>query len=164
MNPDESDQLEDRLRRLPLREPSAELDARIASLARPVAVRRGQRRVAGLAVTAAAVAASLLVLVVWHTGHDGGNPRNEPLPITARPKQPPEQPATRHEAPAPVHIEEVWSAVAATEIVDRGDAPPVQRVSRQMVRRVRLIDARHHVRMEWSIPSEQTFDAPLEFN
>lgn len=180
MNLNETGQLEDRLRRLPLREPSAALDARIASLARrPTLARRRRPRVAGLALTATVLAASLLVLATWRAGIES---RDGPLPIASSEKG--DKPHSLHdgprgashnalfskdaiareEGPETVRIEQIWSAVAATEIIGRDNALPMQRVSRQVVRRVRLIDARRHVQMEWSIPGKQTVVAPLEFN
>ena len=173
VNPDEARQLEDRLRRLPLRTPSPELDARIASLRPPVVARRTRRRVVGVATAAAAVAVCLLVTVLWRpwpegagTAHRSGDRAGDKLPAAARQDRPRPEPApVEPQRPSePLRIEQVWSTVSAGEIVTRDGGAPMQRLSRQAVRRVRVIDDSRHVRIQWNIPSQQSVLMPLEFN
>ncbi len=167
MNPDEIgqdiDRLEDRLRRLPLHSPPATLDARIARIGSPVAGRGLRRRLAGLTLAAAAVAASLAVMIAGGLRHqepDG------PPPAVARNGPTVQDPVGSQQQPPdlPVRIEQVCSTLSAGEIVTREGAPPMQRLSRQVVRRVQVIDDSRHVRIEWSIPSRESVLMPLEYN
>lgn len=168
MHPDEIRQLEDRLRQLPLRTPSPELDARIA-LARPVVVRRTRRPLAGVAVAAAAVAACLLVSVLWPIRREqsGTARRTDDKPPAAAQQDLHRPRPTPSESPRPseaLRIEQVWATVSAGEVVTRDGGPPMQRLSRHAVRRVRVIDDSRHVRIEWNIPSQESVLVPLEFD
>ena len=173
INPDEARQLEDRLRRLPLRTPSPALDARIASLPRPVVARRTRRRVVGVAVAAASVAVCLVVTVLWRPWHEGagtahriGDRSGDKRPVGGHQDHPGLRPApSEPRRPSePLRIEQVWSTVSAGEIVTREGGPPMQRLSRQAVRRIQLIDDSRHVRIQWNIPSQQSVLMPLEYN
>lgn len=64
----------------------------------------------------------------------------------------------------PIQIEQVWSSLAANDVVRTEPARPMQRVQRQVHRRVQWIDPQRHVYIEWNIPSEQSALVPLEFN
>jgi hypothetical protein len=168
MNPDETRQLEDLLRRLPLRTPSPELDARIASL-RPVAIaRRTRRPVAGVVVAAAAVAVCLLATVLWQPGRKeaGTAQRSDEQAghVGNVPHEKAASPSAAQRPSRPLRIEQVWATVSAGEIVMREGGPPMQRLSRQALRRIQVIDASRHVRIEWNIPSRQSVLMPLEFN
>lgn len=161
MNPNETRQLEDRLRGLALRTPSPGLDARVASLRPATLPRRTLRQAAGVAMAAAAVAACLLVTVLWRPSHEQAGAGSKPLVVApqdhARPKPTP--------TPAePLRIEQVWSTISVGEVVARDGQPPMQRLSRHALRRIQWIDEGRHVRIEWNIPSQQSALVPLEFN
>lgn len=64
----------------------------------------------------------------------------------------------------PIQIEQVWSTLAANNVVRTEASRPMQRVERQVHRRVQWIDPQRHVHIEWNIPSEQSAMVPLEFN
>ena len=170
MNPDETRQLEDRLRRLALRAPSPELDARIAAWQGPAAAGRRRRPIAGVATAAAAVAVCLVATVLWRPWPEGAGTaqRDRPGPEVRGDKPrgsvPDEREGTGPARSEPLRIEQVWSTVSAGEIVTREDGPPMQRLSRQAVRRIELIDDSRHVRIQWNIPSRQSVLMPLEYN
>ena len=122
--------IEDLLRGLPLRLPSAALDERVLA-ARPKSVPAARRRTrAGLLVAGATVAAALLAVVLL--SNRGGDQ--------------PEQAATPKEAPPAAGDKSV-----PVEAVAR---PAVRRVRQQIVREVRPSDRQHNAVIEWR--SEQT--------
>lgn len=169
MNPDETRQLEDRLRGLTLRMPSPELDARIASLRPATLALRTRRQAAGVAVAAAAVVACLLVTVLWRPSREqaGASHSVDGRPRVTVPRDPPRPQPTPTELPRrpePLRIEQVWSTVSAGEVVARDGQPPMQRLSRHALRRIQWIDEGRHVRIEWNIPSQQSALVPLEYN
>jgi hypothetical protein len=159
---DDFQDLEGCLRRLPLRRPSGELDARIASVGAAPSAHRPRRRLAAVVAAAAAVAAGLALVALWRPWQpDAGQAptaaRVEPVPAPASKGTTP--PVSR-----PVRVEQVWSAVSNEGVVSAGDVPPMQRFQRQVIRSVRVIDEDRHVRIEWNIPSRQTVLMPLEYN
>ena len=160
MNPDEIEQLEQSLRELPLRRPSPRLDERVMSV---LGMKRSPWKRPALAaalLASAALAASLLLMLLRSPSEDG--------PAVARPvEQPPFSapvPSSVGIGTLPVRIEQIWSTPVAKEVVMLDDSRPVHRIQHQVVRHVRWIDERHHVRIEWNIPSEQTVLVPLEYN
>ena len=175
MRRDETEQLEDLLRGLPLRRPSSELDQRVCSVWRARTARWRRLTVGGAVVASAALAASILWMIVLLRGPVAG-PGRGPTERVERPKvadatpRPPE-PADRRsvtgrgDRPAePVRIEQVWSTLAANEVVVPVDALPIRRVHRQIMRHVRWIDERRNVHIEWNIPGEETVVVPLQYN
>ncbi len=162
MNPQDLDQIEARLRRLPLRGPSADLHARVAALGMPRARLRPWRRLAVAAASAAALAGCLAAILVWRS-HPGDEAAGLPGPAVPAKVEPQPSPPPVHTS-QPIHIEQVWTAVSAREVVPRDGAPPVERLERQVVRHIRVIDQDRHVEMEWSIPTKETVVVPLEYN
>ena len=117
MNGDRWEELEDLLRAQPLREPSKDLDLRIAAIGS--AAPAGQRKWLVVAACAAvlALAASLLIMIDWRGRGEG--PVEKPLPDV------PEIATKEPTAPAPaapvlaegVRIERTWSAIADKNVV-----------------------------------------------
>jgi hypothetical protein len=168
MNPKEMEVLEEMLRRMPLRQPSKSLDRRVRA-ARPRALRLRRWFVWGGALTALAAAAALLIAGASLVGVPipGFGPADEGQLAGGAAGVEPEVPGA---APAQearrdgIRIEQVWSALAANDVVMVDDAQPMRRVQRQVYRRVQWIDPERDVRIEWNIPSEQSVLVPLEYN
>ena len=172
MKPNERKKLEAMLRSMPLREPSAGLDRRVLS-ARP---RGGARRRwfwAGATVVVTAATAGVLLVATGILGppRDGlraPSGREVALNGDPRPIDAPPAPTDAQDDEADddgIHIEQVWSALAAADaIVFDDDLRPMRRVHRQVMRRVQWIDPERNVHIEWNIPSEQSVLVPLEYN
>ncbi len=160
----EREPIEDVLRRLPLREPSAGLDERVRA-ACPLPGYLDRRAAVGAAVAAMAVLAAGLVWFHFH-GMAGDDNNGGPNGRTMASVSPPggAEVAESTLAAAPVRIEQVWSKVASTEVLARGNQPPVERVHQRVMRRVQWIDDQEHVRIQWSVPSEHTVLVPLDYN
>jgi hypothetical protein len=172
MSNEQWEPLEELLRQLPLRQPSANLDERVRA-ARPQPRTWGRRAGLGAALAATVALAAGLVWIVFHGpggGGSDGRPGGSNGRAVASATQHPSaqyvvaQQTTERTPPAPIRIEQVWSTLAAAGVVTRGDEPPVQRLHQQVVRRVQWIDDREHVRIQWNMPSEQTVLVPLEYN
>ena len=165
MNEREIEQLEALLQALPLREPSAELDRRVAALGQPAATprvqirRRGLKRAAwaaaALVTTAAAIIGVCLLQLPAHRG-------SVALPAVAQ-TTPPVYAAPKV---SPVQIEQTWSVPTSHELVaseTEGEAP-VSRVQKQVVRHVEWIDEQQHVYLQWTMPGEEVSEEALEYN
>lgn len=169
MSNDVREPVEDVLRRLPLRQPSAGLDERVRAACPPP--RDWRRRAAlGAALAATAVLAAGLAWFYFPGAAGDGSNRRDAGPngrAVAHVSPTPPTVAQVNEntaASAPVRIEQVWSTVASTEVLARGNDTPVERVHQRVVRRVQWIDDREHVRIQWSMPSEHTVVVPLDYN
>ena len=173
MIPEEQDPLEALLRGLPLRPPPARLDQRLAQTwdeASPQATDRPARRRKRLAVRLAAallvVAAGLMLAVLIRptarranvptVPHERGaiarsSPRPTP-PVAVRPRGP----STR--------IEQVWCVVTGTQVVTPDKGPPMLDQHCDVTREVHYVDDGGRVRMDWTIPGEETIAIPLDYN
>ena len=137
-----SDELEKLVREQPLRQPSAELDARIADALRPAISRRwiGWSMAAALALVSASV---WLGLSLRSPGSStDGRGFAEPVP------------ATLSEAGL-VRIDQVWSQVTQGELLLTEDDEPVRPVWVQRFYRTSWIDEKQNVRIEMTVPEDQ---------
>ena len=166
MNDGNLEQLEDLLRKLPLRRPSPELDRRVEAVWRARSSRWTRWTVAATVATVAAAAAGLLLMLTWDSAENGSADRGAAAVVDAE-KPPSRQPVPltpEVSPPQPILIEKVWTTQStAGGVVHDGDVP-MQRVHQQIVRHVRWIDEQNHVSIEWTIPSDQTVLVPLEYN
>jgi hypothetical protein len=183
MNPKEIEALEALLRAMPLAEPSEGLDRRVRA-SNPAVARRRRRLAWTGALAACAAAAAVLLAVLGHLGPP--REREQPGPVgpvasddapdIRAPEEPPTHlagdptPTPPDAPPSPdpqtevIHIEQVWSAVASHDVLVLDGPRPVQRVERQVYRRVQWIDPDRNVHIEWNIPSTQSALMPLEYN
>ncbi len=168
MTPDDLEQLECRLKRIPLRRPPADLDERMASLFAPRPVRASRRwTVAAVAAVAAAACLALALGPRLWSGRDEARAPGEaqPPPAAARDRGPAHSEPRADPPPAPpVRIDRVWAADASRGVVFSAEAEPVERFERRIVRQVVVIDEDRQRRIEWHIPTKQTVDLPLEYN
>ncbi|HUT13952.1 MAG TPA: hypothetical protein VMY42_25910 [Thermoguttaceae bacterium] len=167
--------IEDLIRDLPLRRPSSELDDRLASVWPARAVVRRRWKIGAAVAAAAALAAGLVVMLLRNPEGDLARepiaPRGGPAVAEAvpQPEEPEDLPSVKEpqDRPSqPICIEQLWSVPASgqQEVVLRDEAPPMRRVSHQVVRHVRWIDEPNNVHIEWNIPSRQEVLVPLQYN
>ena len=148
-----SSDIENLLRRMPLRKPSADLDARVLAS-------RPQPKRAWLigAVGGALAAAAAVILAV-------GLPQNTHTVTTAPPAVPgatqvAEGPLTlTGAAPAvpaePVRLEQNWSEVSYEGLVCPDPQTPLRKFRHRTLEHVQWFDPRRNIRMETTIPHEE---------
>lgn len=170
MNDREIEQLEDLLRRQPLRTASPRLDQRMQALwmrnqaAAPPLGRGRPWRASRRAVWSVAAAAGLALAVsLWLHVRPSG-PGSAPVPAASL-SQPMAQATTPRAATPPVHIERIWTRLAVgDEPVRVEQAPPERRIRPEQVRQVQWIDAPRGVRIQWTISSGAAGTKPVEYN
>jgi len=142
-----SNEIEDLLGRMPLRKPSASLDAKVFG-----GRRRGRRILWWAAVGSAVGAAAAVLLVAFALFCDDGD-------VVARDTDPPapvpETPAMAQADPAPVRLEQNWSTVAYEGVVTPDDRTPLRQFRRRMFERVEWIDEARGTRMEMTVPRDE---------
>jgi hypothetical protein len=181
MSPNEQDPLEALLRGLPLRPPSARLDRRLAELsdatpipASPRPARRRRRLAVGLATVVSLAAAAGIMLAVLTRRSDrpadapsaprdrGSLARSLPPPAVPDLHGPP-QPAVEPSGPS-THIERVWCVVTGSRVVMADQGPPMLSQQCEVIRQVHCLDDGGRVRIDWTIPGEETVAVPLGYN
>lgn len=128
---DEQVQIEALLRALPLRRPTASLDARVLG-GRPA--RLAALRLVFACGVAAAAAAAVLILMLWPA-----NPARPPAPAVGTHALA----AASTSAPAgaaPFRVEETWSNVSYEGTVALDDQTPVRQFIQNRVERTRWVD------------------------
>jgi hypothetical protein len=131
-----SSEIENLLRQMPLRKPSADLDARVLA-GRP----RARRAWLAGAVGGALAAAAAVILAV-------GLPQNMSK-VTPGPQPGPAA------AVEPVRIEQNWSEVSYEEVVCPDPETPMQTFRRRTVDHVQFFDPQRNIRMETIVPREE---------
>ncbi len=139
-----SENVENLLRRMPLRRPSAALDARI------LALRPKHRRVwiVSLAGGALAAAAAVLLALALPRGSETG----APVPPSAS-----STPASMALATprAPVEFQENYSQVSYEGVVAPDNVTPLQQFRRHTVERVQWVDAARGLKFETTTPRDE---------
>lgn len=142
-----SNEIEDLLGRMPLRQPAPSMDAKVLR-----APHRGRRILWWAAVGGAVGAAAAVLLVAFTLFTDDGDrvarDTNPPVPI-------PKTPTVAKTDPAPVRLEQNWSTVAYEGVVVPDDRTPLRQFRRRMFERVEWIDEARGTRMEMTIPREE---------
>lgn len=161
--------IEDLLRRMPLRQPGADLDARVYATLRGRSRERSRRlsmiRQACLGVAAAvAVAAGVAPLAtrLWEAGSAAVKPVAIAAERPVEPTPPSAQPA-RSAAPVKVsrpalpglRVERTVARVTDEGIVGQLGGAPLQRYRRQSQQQVWLVDPRQGARLSASVPREE---------
>jgi hypothetical protein len=164
MNEDRYEELERLLQSVPLAEPSAELDRRVAALWQAAAPRRRRWKLPAMLTAAAAVAAGLLLVITQPWQPRGEQPAGAPIAPLVAGLPPATTAPVERSLSQPVRIERTWSALRSKEVVRTEGAVPMQRIQRQVLRQVQWFDGEEHARIEWTIPSEETDLVPLEYN
>ncbi len=139
------DDLESLLGRMPLRRPSASLDARVLSGRRSERPGVGWMLAAGAA--GAAVAAGVAVTVLALAGaFDRSTASADPL-------EAPQVAAGEVHRPPPVHIERQWTHLCYEGVV-APEGEPMAKFRRQVVRQLEWVDPDDGARMEMTVPRE----------
>jgi hypothetical protein len=145
-----SRELEQLLRQTPLRPPPAGLDRRVGAALHPW---RRRARALGVAAAAAAIALGLGSWAVRR--HPHGAVSEARLPSPSRPA-----PAA---AVPPVSIVRTYGGVSSDGVVGvTADGRPVQRVRRQIVRQVQVIDPQRGTKLSISVPQEVVYLVPVK--
>ena len=148
-----TDEIENLLGRMPLREPPPSLDNRVLG-------RRHRRRrilyrsLAGGALTAAAAA---LIVGFALSGGDGDRVAQDNPPA-------PTQATARAKPAAPVRIERNWSTVAYEGVVVPDRRLPLRKFRRQVLEHVQWVDKSRGRRMEMTVPHDEVIliKAPID--
>jgi hypothetical protein len=148
--------LEDLLRRVPLRRPSEDLDRRVLAEAAAPAARPRVFRWAATALAAAAAVA--LAVAGWQWLSMQGNEHHKAY----GPASPGVVQADGHDEP--IRIEQVWSAVEPRGVVMIDDQTPARGFVRRTVNRVQVIDEKQNIRVEYTIPREDYVYVPVGYD
>ena len=155
--------VEDLLRRMPLRRPGADLDARVyATLRHPSLERFNRLRRASLGVAAALAVAAGVAPLASHL-FDAGSAKVRPVAIATHPPADPAprpvqaaRPATPARPVLPgLRVERTIARVTDEGIVGQLGGAPLQRYRRQSQQQVWLVDPRRGARLSASIPREE---------
>jgi|GEM_PF-2560300 len=143
-------QIEQELRRLPLRRPPARLDGTVAQAGvDALAARRRRRIVVRSALCVVAAACLLAVAAVMDWPQPGGKQADSAF-----------RDGTAYTAP--IQIEQVWSSVTTEPDMLDGEGQVV-RVQHYVVRQIRWIDEARNIRIQWDFPSVHAETMPLEY-
>jgi len=142
-------QIEQELRRLPLRRPPDRLDQRITQAGVHALAARRRRLMLFRSAFCVVAAACLVAVAVVDWRQPGGQQAGSVFPD-----------GTAYTAP--IQIEQVWSSVATEPDMLDGQGQAV-RVQHHVVRQIRWIDEARNIRIQWDFPSVHTETMPLEY-
>jgi len=135
-----SEEIENLLRAMPLKKPSAALDARVLG--------RSARRWWWLApVAGGALAAAAALVLAVALPHGGQPPAAPPAPVA-----PAEATA---QAAGPERLEQNWSEVSYEGLVTPDEGTPLRKFRRRTYEYVRWFDPRQGIQVETTVPREE---------
>jgi hypothetical protein len=151
--------IEAMLRDLPLRPPSPGLDRRVMSARHP-----WRRRLRWMAPVAAAAALVAIAVGSWSLHHASRRHGEKPIAKSLDPGLPTAdtRPAATVASLTPISITRTYGGIARDGII--GKTPtgqPVERIRRQTVRQVLIVDPKRGTKVSISMPQEEVLVVPV---
>jgi hypothetical protein len=148
-------EVEAMLRQVPLRRPPARLDGRIAAACRPFSAMQRLWLVTTAAALVAVTAGAWAVLE--HAGKQASN-----KPQITRIETGPKAGSTSAAALKPVSVVRTYGGIARDGVIGHlADGQPVQRIRRQTIQQILIVDPQRGTRVSISVPREDVFVVPV---